>query len=109
MKNYVSPGETVTVAAPYDVASGAGALVGSLFGVANRAAVSGALVGLDVIGVFDLAKNPAEAWTVGARVYWDNTNRRVTTTATSNTLIGVAIVAAANPSSVGRVRLNASF
>lgn len=109
MKNYVSPGEVVTVAAPYDVAAGAGALVGSLFGVAGRSAVSGASVALDVVGVFDLAKTSAEAWTVGARVYWDNTAKRATTVSTSNTLIGVAIAAAANPSSVGRVRLNGSF
>lgn len=32
----------------------------------------------------------SEAWTVGAKVYWDNTNSRFTVTATSNTLCGYA-------------------
>ncbi len=34
MKNYVQKGETLTLAAPYAVSSGAGALVGAIFGVA---------------------------------------------------------------------------
>lgn len=32
----------------------------------------------------------SEAWTVGAKVYWDNTNSRFTVTSTSNTLCGYA-------------------
>lgn len=106
MKNFISPGDVVTVPAPYDVASGAGALVGTLFGIAAFAAVSGAPVEIRTRGVFDTAKNSAEAWTVGAKVYWDNTNKVVTTTATSNTEIGKAVDVAANPSGIGRVRLN---
>ena len=106
MKNFVQPGRTVTVAAPYDVASGAGCLVGSLFGVATMDAVSGASVDITTCGVYTLAKTSAQAWTVGAKVYWDDTNKVVTTTATSNTLIGCALEAAANPSATGTVRLN---
>ena len=34
MKNYVSSGATLTITAGADIASGAGVLVGSLFGVA---------------------------------------------------------------------------
>jgi predicted RecA/RadA family phage recombinase len=106
MKNFVQPGETVTVVAPYDVASGAGCLVGSLFGVACVTAASGANVEVCTCGVFTLPKTSAQAWTVGAKVYWDDTNKVATTTATSNTLIGCALEAAANPSATGAVRLN---
>ncbi|CBS87035.1 DUF2190 family protein [Azospirillum lipoferum] len=106
MKNFVQPGKTVTVSAPYDVASGAGCLVGSLFGVATMDAVSGASVDICTEGVFTLAKTSAQAWTVGAKVYWDDTNKVATTTATSNTLIGCALEVAANPSATGTVRLN---
>jgi predicted RecA/RadA family phage recombinase len=42
-------------------------------------------------------------------VYWDDTNKLVTTTAGSNIAIGVAIKAAAAGVTVGRVRLNAAF
>lgn len=106
MKNYVQDGHVLSVAAPYDVASGGGVLVGSLFGVALSAAATGATVVVQTCGVFTLAKTSAQAWTVGAKVYWDNTAKEVTTTATNNTLIGCAVEAAANPSATGTVRLN---
>ncbi len=109
MKNYIQCGERLSLAAPYDVASGAGFLVGSIFAVASTDAVSGDNVEGVVEGVFSLAKVSAQAWTAGAPIYWDNTAKNCTTTATSNKLIGVAVAAAANPSSVGSVRLNGSF
>jgi predicted RecA/RadA family phage recombinase len=62
-----------------------------------------------VTGVFDLATVSAQAWTAGVLIYWDNTAKNTTTVSTSNKLIGVAAAAAANPSSTGRVRLNAAF
>lgn len=109
MNNNVQPGKTVTVTAPYAVASGAGVLVGALFGIAANTAALGAAVEVDTVGVFDIKKTSAQAWTQGQLVYWDNTAREVTTTASGNTKIGVALEAAGNPSDVGRVRLNGSF
>lgn len=106
MKNYVQSGENITLAAPYDLASGAGCLVGTLFGVAELAAVSGATAIIATRGVFTLPKTSAQAWTVGAAIYWDDTNKVCTTTSSGNTLIGKAIEAAANPSPTGVVRLN---
>jgi predicted RecA/RadA family phage recombinase len=106
MQNFIQNGDVVTIAAPYDVSSGDGALLGTLFGVAALDAVSGANVEVKTRGVFELAKNSAEAWTVGIAIYWDNTNKVVTSTSTSNTLIGKALAVAANPSGTGIVRLN---
>lgn len=108
MNNYVQEGEVLTLVAPYDVASGAGALVGSIFGVATGTYASGAPGEFRVEGVFSLAKTSAQAWTQGQRVYWDNTNKRCDSDGTVGLLIGVATEAAANPSSTGRVRLNES-
>jgi predicted RecA/RadA family phage recombinase len=104
--NYISSGDTVTLTAPYAVASGAGVLVGSLFGVATATAAISTAVEAKTSGVFLLAKTSAQAWTVGAKVYWDDTAKVVTTTSTDNTLIGCAMAVAANPSSTGYVRLN---
>lgn len=109
MKNFIQRGEVVTLAAPYDVASGAGLLVGSVFGVATSGALSGATVEVALCGVYELAKTSAQAWTVGAKIYWDDTAKVCTTVNTSNTLIGVAVAAAANPSATGLVRLNGAF
>lgn len=104
--NYIQEGDTLVLAAPYDRLSGEGALIGSLFGVALATVASGANGTFTTQGVFQLPKTSAQAWTVGAKIYWDNTNKECTTTATSNTLIGCAVEAAANPSATGIVRLN---
>jgi predicted RecA/RadA family phage recombinase len=109
MKNYVQPGDVLPVTAPYAIASGDGVLIGALFGVATADAAEADTVEVHITGVLDLAKTSGQAWTAGAKVYWDGTNKVCTSTATDNTLVGVAVAAAANPSAVGRVRLNGSF
>jgi len=112
MKNYVQPGDTVTVTAPYAVASGAGCLVGTCFGVAVNAAAIGATdLELMTTGVFDMDKSTAvgSAVTMGGAVYWDDTNKVVTGVATANTKVGVALVAGADAATSARVRLNGSF
>ena len=105
MKNYVQPGNTVTVVAPVAVTSGDGLLVGALFGVAIATADINANVEIVTEGVVDLPK-AAVAAAQGAKVYWDNSAKTVTTTATGNTLVGCALVAAAVGDATIRVRLN---
>ena len=111
MKTYVQPGNTITLTAPYAVASGDGLLVGSIFGVAAGTAAIGEPVETALTGVFDITKIGSQAWTAGAKVYWDDTNKRTTNVATSNTLIGVAVEAVAGGAgdTIGRVRLNGAF
>ena len=104
-KNYVQPGENVTLTAPYAVTSGDGALVGSLFGVALVTLANAASGEFRTVGVWDLTALSTDALAVGAKVYWDNTNKRVTATATANTLIGVAVKAKAAGETTARVRL----
>lgn len=105
-KNYIQEGDTLTLAAPYVRESGEGALIGSLFGVALDDVANGASGVFTTQGVFELAKAGAQAWTVGAKIYWDDTNKVCTTTATSNTLIGCAVAAAGSADATGIVRLN---
>ena len=64
-----------------------------------------------IVGVFDLTKVGSQAWAVGEKIYWDDTAKEATKTATSNTLIGVTIEAVGSGAgeTIGRVRLNASF
>lgn len=111
MKNYVQAGDILTLTAPYAVSSGQGALVGSIFGVAAGDVSSGAEGEFKTTGVFDLAKVGSQAWTVGARIYWDDTNKYCTTTASTNKLIGVAVAAVGSGAgeTTGRVRLTAAF
>lgn len=106
MKNFVQEGHVLTLAVPYDVVSGAGFQVGALFAIATTDAAAGTQVEGSMMGVFTLPKTGAQAWAIGARIYWDNTNKRCDSDSTKGGFIGVATVDAANPSSVGNVRLN---
>lgn len=106
MRNFIQEGCVLTLAAPYNVLSGAGFQVGSIFAVASNDALSGATVEGATEGVFDLAKTSAQAWTIGQKVYWDNTNKRCDTDGTVGMLIGAATAVAANPTSTGHVKLN---
>lgn len=106
MKNFVQPGDVVTLTAPVGgLQSGDGVLVGALFGVAAYDASEGAEVECRLVGVFDLPK-ASGAIDEGEAVYWDDSAGNVTTTATDNTLIGAAIRAADSGAATTRVRLN---
>lgn len=109
MKTFVQQGDVLTLTAPYAVAAGAAFKVGAIIAIATSAAESGATVEGITEGVVDVAKVNAQAWTAGALIYWDDSQKLATTTSTSNTLMGVAVLAAPNPSATGRVRLNGSF
>ncbi|ANL47952.1 hypothetical protein AMC87_CH03299 [Rhizobium phaseoli] len=109
MKNYVQKGENLTFPAPYAVSSGDGVLKGSIFGVAAGDAESGAEVDVVTVGVFTLPKVSTDVMAVGEPIYWDNTAKLVTTTATGNTKIGVSVATAVNPSGTTDVRLNGAF
>lgn len=108
MKNAVQTGDVVTLAAPYDVASGAGAQVGILFGVAVRDVASGASGEFALTGVFDLKAASAATATPGAAAYWDNTAKQVSHTdaSSANKLIGAFLLTKTNGQTVARVRLN---
>ncbi|PZR10384.1 MAG: hypothetical protein DI532_18145 [Azospirillum brasilense] len=108
MRNFIQPGDSLAVAVPYSggVTSGQGLLVGALFGVAAIDGAQNAIIEAATQGVFDLTKEPSLAITAGARVFWDNTNRRITTTATGNFSIGIATVAALAADTTVRVWLN---
>ena len=100
MKNYVQDGETLSLTPSADVASGVGYLFGTaLFGVAKTDVTSGAAGEFLTEGVVDIAKTSALAISVGDRLFWDATNKCVNKTATAQQCVGIAVAAAANPSS----------
>lgn len=107
MKNFVQPGNIVTLIAPYTVSSGGGALVGAIFGVAVDDVASAVEGEFALEGVFDIAKATG-AVTQGQKMYWDNAAKVVTTTATSNAQVGHATQAAGSGDATARVRLTAT-
>jgi predicted RecA/RadA family phage recombinase len=108
VKNSIQEGEVLALAAPYAVSSGGGALIGSIFGVAVTALANAEVGNFQLEGVYTLPKATGAA-TLGAKCYWDNTNKNVTATSTSNTLIGVFVAAYASGDTSALVRLNGSF
>lgn len=106
MKNFVQEGETLTLTPTADVASGVGYLFGaSLFGVATNNVVANAPGEFLTEGVVEIAKTSALAISVGDRLYWDAANKVVNKTATAQQCVGIAVAAAANPSSTVLMKL----
>lgn len=103
-RNYVQPGETLTLIAPRNVTSGQGMLVGGIFAVALANAAAGAPVEARRVGVFDMAKATG-SWTQGQKLYWDNTAFNLTTNASGTTLVGAAAQTQASADAVGRALL----
>lgn len=112
MKNFVQPGGTITVPAPYALAPGDGCLVGVLFGISCGTYASGAEAEIQVeAGVYDITALSTDTASGSALVlaYWDNTNKRITTSSAGNTKVGVIVAAKTSGETTARVRLNGAF
>jgi predicted RecA/RadA family phage recombinase len=105
-KNFIQPGDTVTLTAPSGgVTSGSLIIVGTLAGVCAFDAAAGAPVEVTLTGVWQLPK-ASGAFTQGAAVSWDNAAHNVAAPGTGKYPIGVCILAAATGDTVATVRLN---
>jgi predicted RecA/RadA family phage recombinase len=108
MKNFIQAGDTITATAPSGgISSGAGMLMGSLFGVAAFTAEEGDPVEIKTTGVFELPKTSGDTPAAGDLIYWDGAADEATTNSGSDeVLIGAATEAAGGGDAVVRVRLN---
>ena len=109
MKNYVQKGENITVTAAAAASSGAIVKIGSMIGIAAADAAIGDDLDLATTGVFELPKVSTDVLAVGDTVYFKSADGNVTSTASGNTKMGVAVTAAGNPSGTVNVRLNGTF
>ncbi|WP_316207589.1 DUF2190 family protein [Bradyrhizobium sp. SZCCHNR3118] len=107
MQNYFARGHNLTVPAPANVNSGDFLLIGAgIFGCAVHAAASGANLEMVTDGVFqNVPKATGAAWSIGDIIYWDNTAKNFTKTATNNTRVASATAAALAGDAVGQVKL----
>lgn len=106
---FVQPGDVLDLDPGATVASGTGHLFGAaLFGVAAVDAVSGTRSAFICEGVVTIAKTSALAISVGDRLFWDATNSVVNKTTTAQQQVGVAVEAAANPSSTVKMRIESA-
>lgn len=111
MKNFIQEGEYITLTAPYDVASGGGALVGITFGVAVTSVVSGAEASFATEGVFTMTKatGASTGGAQGTAAYWNNSSKVITAVSSGNTKVGVFTATCTDGATTCQVRLNGSF
>lgn len=109
MKTKISSGDVIDITAPAGgTTSGVGVKIGSLFVIPVTSNVAGDTVAGHRGGVFDHTAEGAgsgQAWAVGDDIYWDDTNKRLTKTTTSNTKVGVAVAAKTTTATTGRIVL----
>jgi predicted RecA/RadA family phage recombinase len=108
MKNFVQKGDNLTVTSPAGgTVSGGAYLIGTnIFGIAITDSNAGDDVALRVEGVFsDQPKATSAAWAQGDALYWDNTAKNFTKTATNNTRVGVAMAIAQTADTTGTVNV----
>jgi predicted RecA/RadA family phage recombinase len=76
--------------------------------VADIAASTG-IGAVQMEGVFELATNTGEAWTIGQDIYWDADNDELTSTASSHTPAGMAVELVASTTATEKVLLRHSI
>ena len=108
-KNYTQTGDSLA----YTNGGGAAIASGSAFVMGARVAVAltdiavGESGTVAARGVFTLAKLGTDVVAQGALLYWDATNKRLTTTASGNTLAGYAAAPAGNGATTVAIAINA--
>jgi len=106
MINYIQPGDAIDVTVAAAFTAGDGVQIGTaLFGVAVDTVASGALAPIWTEGVFDLSKTTGQEYAAGARIYWNSTTKKTTTSTGGNLQVGVAIADATSGATTVRVKL----
>lgn len=105
MKNYIQPGNVLTIPAPVAVTSGGVVIAGAMKGIAAGDADLGASVDVSTEGVFELAKVAADVFSVGDAVYWDASTELATSVSTDNTELGYVVAAAGDGAASVRVKI----
>lgn len=107
MKTGIVEGLTIEHAPAAARASDAATLIGTRLGVAVADVAANQVGVFRIEGVFELPKLSTDVVAQGALLYWDNTNLRLTTTASGNTLAGFAYAAAGSGVATVQIKINA--
>lgn len=104
---FIQSGDINVLIAPYELKSGDPFKVGSIIAIAMTNAAADEAVKGAVTGVFNVPKATGTTFAQGDKLYWDDTNKHFTKTASGNTLAAVALAAAPADAEFTRVRLTA--
>lgn len=103
--NQKRSGDVLTLALPYDRAAGEAFKVGSILAVAAVTGTTGDVVAAHRVGEWAITALSTDQAAVGAKLYWDDTNKRLTTTSSTHKKVGYAVVAKTNGQTTARVKL----
>lgn len=109
-QNYINSGKTFeyTVPASTTITAGQPVFMGSnILGVALGGGTTGDVIQVSTCGAWQLPKNTGAGTAIaqGAKAYWDNTAKKVTGVATSNTHIGYGYVASVDGDAFAQIKL----
>jgi predicted RecA/RadA family phage recombinase len=99
------PADTIEVTLAAAAVSGVPFLAGTMLLVPITDGAIGDVIACHRVGMHELPKVSAQAWTIGQALYWNAAGPNVTSTASTNQRIGTAGKVAANPSTIGWVIL----
>ena len=102
---FIHEGRAIDYTPTTDVMAGTVVVLGDRVGVSIVDIAANVLGALQVVGVFDFAKDNTVIPLYG-KVYWNATTKKATLTATGNTLLCIALNATVATDTIVRVRLN---
>jgi predicted RecA/RadA family phage recombinase len=108
MKNFIQPGEVMTYAHSGAKNSGDPVKIGSLLGVASADYAANEAGEYAISGVFEITKLTSDDVAIGAQLYWDDGNSRLTTTASTHIKAGRAFKAAGTSATKVQILLNSN-
>jgi predicted RecA/RadA family phage recombinase len=114
-RSFIERGDVLPLIAPSGgVTAGTGVMIGSQFVIPQVTAAQTLPFDGYATGVHSHAKAASQAWTAGQVVYWDDTNKVFSTSATvgffgqGGVFIAVEAVGSGSTETIGKVRLSGS-
>lgn len=103
----LQPGERMTVPLAGTVAPKTPAIFGDTFGVHLNGGVSGQEDEIDIEGVWSIPKIGSQVQAIGVILYWDDTEKHLTTVASTHKRAGKVHKAALSADTHVAIKLNA--
>lgn len=103
---FIQNGDAIDISAgSAAISAGAVIISGEIVGVAKLDIPANTVGAVALVGVFDVAKASADAFTVGAPVYFNATSRYAVSASSGNTKIGKAVAAAVSGGATVKVKI----
>jgi predicted RecA/RadA family phage recombinase len=98
MKNFVQPGNVVSISAPKAMASGEGILIGKLFGISTKATTAAGVIEMLIEGVVSMKKAAGlGAFNEGDAVTFDSVSQTIVASGTAGAHVVGLCVEASSP------------